>query len=145
MIRRKHLQAGAVGILLGGAAGLFAAGSFLGAYRESYVYGPKERAVEEAITLLAERQRAALKTGGKFVPFGSAAIDRSPTFLGLPWTNYPIDDYQFDAEILPSGNLRMRALPRPERITNFALRPRIYAAELNSAGTLLRPGWSPSS
>jgi hypothetical protein len=145
MIQAKHLKAGAVGVILGGAAGLFAAGAMFGVYRETYVYAPRERAVEDAMRALSEREQAALRTSGKFVPFGSAAIDRSPTFLGLPWANYPTEDYLFDAEILPSGNLRMRALPRPEKITALALRPRIYAAELTPDGALVRPGWSPSS
>ena len=129
----------AVAVLLGAGAVM------IGPYRDSFVYAPHERAAEDAVRQVAERQKALHKSTGKFVSFGAADVERDQALLGLNWANFPVKEFAFDAESLDSGNLRVRALPRPDVVSSLTMRPRAYIAELSPDGTVLRAGWFPST
>ena len=53
-------------------------------------------------------------------------------------------DFFFDAVELGSGNIRLRALPRPDSVAALSVRARLYVAELSPKGQVLRSGWYPS-
>jgi hypothetical protein len=129
-----------------GVALLLGAGAvMIGPYRDAFVYAPRERAAEDAVKQVAERQKALHKSTGKFVSFGATDIDRDQALLGLNWANFPVKEFAFDAESLDSGNLRLRALPRPDVVSSLSVKPRAYIAELSPDGTVLRAGWFPST
>jgi hypothetical protein len=127
-----------VAILLGAGA------MMIGPYRDAFVYAPRERAAEDAVKQVAERQKALHKSTGKFVSFGAGDVDRDQALLGLNWANFPVKEFAFDAESLDGGNLRLRALPRPDLVSSLAVKPRAYIAELSADGAMVRAGWFPS-
>jgi hypothetical protein len=129
--------------ILGGAVLLTAAAFVIGPYRDRYVYAPQERAAEDAVHQVRERQVELHKSTGRFVPFAAGEVESNTTLLGLPWSTFPTASFHFDAEPLPSGNLRLRALPRADRVGSLEIRPRSYVTELTPAGEILRAGWIP--
>ena len=132
-----------VAVILGSAIVLIGAAFFIGPYRQNYVYAPQERAVEDAMRQVRDRQIELRKSTGRFVPFAAGEVESNPTLLGLPWSTFPTPAFQFDAEPLPSGNLRLRALPRAERVAALDVRPRGYVTELSPGGEIVRAGWIP--
>ena len=81
---------------------------------------------------------------GHFVAFSNANLEQNSSLLGLPWSTFPVNDFFFDAVELGSGNIRLRALPRPDSVAALSVRARLYVAELSPKGQVLRSGWYPS-
>lgn len=133
-------------VLIAGASVLLALGAlFIDDYRDRFVYNPRERAAEAAILQIAEQQKALRRRGAEFVPFGTADVERDRALLGLNWEMFPTELFTFDAEALESGAIRLRALPRPDRVAKLDVRARLYLADLNPGGDVARAGWFPEN
>ena len=145
MLSRTSLQIAAT-VCIFGAAIVLAAGAYVADdIRARYVFTPAEKGVEAAIQQVADRERAIHASTGNFVRFASADVERGGAPLGLPWERFPVSDFFFDATALDSGNVRLRAVPRPESVASLSVRAKLYAAELNADGEIVGSGWYPSS
>ena len=144
MNTKAYVQGTVLSFIIGTSLILVLGGVFVDSLRARMVYNPREQGVEDAIRRVAEREKSAHTATGNFVVFSNANLERDNSLLGLPWSTYPVDDFLFDAVELGSGNIRLRALPRPDSIAAQSVRARLYEAELSPKGTVLRSGWYPS-
>ena len=142
---KRIVQFGAL-IAISSATIILALGAvFAGTIREHLVFAPRERGAESAIQQVAERERAILKSTGGFTAFADKDIKGNPSLLGIFWDRLPVEDFAFDATKLDSGNVQLRALPRPEKVEALSIRARLYVVELKPDGAVVRDGWFPSS
>ena len=143
MIRADTMRV-AVLVFIVGAAGILAgAGALAGSVRERWVFAPAEARVVDAVQQMAQREKSLHMTNGNFVGFSNADVEKNGSLLGLPWSNFPVTDYYFDATELDGGNIRLRALPRPDSVVALAIRARLYVEELSPEGKVIRSGWYP--
>ncbi len=112
-------------------------------WREAYVFLPREHAVEEAMRQVVERQRNLYDGTGEFVSFAHGDVERDRSLMDLPWDSFPTDDFFFDAASLETGNLRLRALPRPAAVQTLGIRPRMFVSELSPDGEVVSSRWFP--
>ena len=111
--------------------------------------GGEERArdqsrVETAVGEIVTAQLALHEETGAFQPFTAADHEADRNFLGLPWRGFPVGSYAFEAEAQPDGNLRVRAVPRPEAVASGDAPGRFYVAEVSPAGEIVESGWRPA-
>jgi hypothetical protein len=144
MAVKPYLRAGLLAFVAGTSVILILTGIFAGELRSRFVFAPRERAVESAIRQVADREKIELASRGKFVPFSNGNIERNNALMGLAWSSFPVEAFYFDASELKSGNLRLRALPRPDAVSSLGVRARLYTAELSAKGQILHSGWYPS-
>jgi hypothetical protein len=134
----------AVLVFILGAAGILGgAGAFADSLRERWVFAPAEARVADAVQQMAQREKSLHMSNGHFVGFSNADVEKNSALLGLPWSNFPVADYYFDATELETGNIRLRALPRPNSVVALAIRARLYVEELSPEGKVVRSGWYP--
>ena len=138
-----YIRGAVLAFILGAAAILAAAGAFADSVRERFVFVPAEQNVIDAVHQMREREKSLHMTNGNFVGFSNADVEKNGSLLGLPWSNFPVKDYFFDATELESGNIRLRALPRPDSVVALAIRARLYVEELSPQGKVVRSGWYP--
>jgi len=143
MTAADYIRGAVLVFILGAATILAAAGAFAGSIREHFVFVPAEQHVVDAVQQMAEREKSLHMTNGNFVGFSNADVEKNGSLLGLPWSNFPVKDYFFDATELESGNIRLRALPRPDSVVALAIRARLYVEELSPQGKVVRSGWYP--
>jgi hypothetical protein len=144
MSTKAYVQGTVLSLIMGTSLILVLGGVFVDSLRARIIYNPREQGVEDAIHSVAEREKIAHAATGNFVMFSNANLEQDSSLLGLPWNTFPVNDFQFDAVELGSGNIRLRALPRPDSIAAQSVRARIYEAELSPKGSVLRSGWYPS-
>jgi len=137
------IRAALLVFILGAAAILAGAGAAADSLREHFVFNPGEQRVIDAVHEIAEREKSLHKANGNFVGFSNADVEKNGSLLGLPWSNFPVTDYYFDATELETGNIRLRALPRPNSVVALAIRARLYVEELSPEGKVVRSGWYP--
>jgi len=143
MIRADTMRV-AVLVFIVGAAGILAgAGTLAGSLRDRWVFAPAEARVVDAVQQMVQREKSLHMTNGNFVGFSNADVEKNSSLLGLPWSNFPVTDYYFDATELDTGNIRLRALPRPDSVVALAIRARLYVEELSPEGKVVRSGWYP--
>ena len=146
MMNIKNIaQLAALAVVGGGAVVLAAGAAFSGVIREHLVFAPREQGAVSAIQQVAERERAIHKSTGDFITFGDKDVAGNRSLLGIFWDRLPVEDFSFDATKLDSGNVRLRALPRPEKVEALSVRARLYVVELKPDGAVVRDGWFPSS
>ena len=134
----------AVLVFILGAAGILAgAGALADSLRDRWVIAPAEARVVDAVQQMAQREKSLHMTNGNFVGFSNADVEKNGSLLGLPWSNFPVTDYFFDATELDTGNIRLRALPRPDSVVALSIRARLYVEELSPEGKVVRSGWYP--
>jgi hypothetical protein len=140
-----YMRAGLIVLILSAALILGLAGAFAGSVRARLVFAPEEHGTEKAIGQVIEREKDSHAAKGTFSAFSAADVERNPSLLGLLWSTFPVKDYFFDATELPSGNIRLRALPRAESVASLSIRARLYIAEISPSGGLVHSGWYPST
>jgi len=143
MTGSDYIRAAVLIFIVGTAAILAGAGAFADSLREHYVFGPGEQRVIDTVHQIADREKSLHMANGNFVGFSNADVEKNSSLLGLPWSNFPVKDYFFDATELDSGNIRLRALPRPDSVVALAIRARLYVEELSPQGEAVRSGWYP--
>jgi hypothetical protein len=131
--------------IVGAALILGLAGVFADSLRAHLVFAPHEQKTQDAVRQLVEREKSLYDANGNFIAFSNADVEKNASLLGLPWSTFPVKDYFFDAAELESGNIRLRALPRPDSVVSLSIRARLYIAELSPAGKLVQSGWYPSA
>jgi hypothetical protein len=144
MNMKAYVQGTVLSFIIGTSLILVLGGVFVDSLRARMIYSPREQGVEDAIRRVAEREQIAHATTGNYVMFSNANLEQDSSLLGLPWSRFPVNDFQFDAVELGSGNIMLRALPRPDSIAAQSVRARLYEAELSPKGRVLRSGWYPS-
>jgi hypothetical protein len=116
MNTKAYVQGTVLSFIIGTSLILVLGGVFVDSLRARMIYNPREQGVEDAIRRVAEREQIAHATTGNFVMFSNANLEQDSSLLGLPWRTFPINDFLFDAVELSSGDIRLRALPRPDSI-----------------------------
>ena len=144
MSAKSYVQGAVLSFIIGTSLILILGGVFVDSLRARMIYDPREHGVEDAIRHVAERETIAHAASGHFVAFSNANLEQNSSLLGLPWSTFPVNDFFFDAVELGSGNIRLRALPRPDSVAALSVRARLYVAELSPKGQVLRSGWYPS-
>src|SRR5258708_15007367 len=144
MNTKAYVQGTVLSFIIGTSLILVLGGVFVDSLRARMIYDPHEHGVEDAIRQLAEREKIAHAATGNFVVFSNASLEQNGALLGLPWTTFQLNDFFFDAMELGSGNIRLRALPRPDSVAALSVRARLYVAEVSPKGQVLRSGWYPS-
>jgi hypothetical protein len=144
MNAKSYVQSAVLTFIIGTSMILVLGGVFVDSLRARMIYDPHEHGVEDAIRKVAERETVAHAATGNFVAFSNANLEQNNSLLGLPWSTFPVNDFFFDAIELGSGNIRLRALPRPDSVAALSVRAKLYVAELSPKGQVLRSGWYPS-
>lgn len=144
MNAKDYIRGGVLVFILGTALILGVAGAFAGSIRGRFVFSPRELSVEHAVGQVAAREKSLHAANGNFVAFSNADVEKNASLLGLPWSTFPVKEYFFDAAELDSGNIRLRALPRPDSVVALAIRARLYIAELSPKAELVHSGWYPT-
>jgi hypothetical protein len=144
MNTRSYVQGVVLSFIVGSSLILILGGVFVDSLRARNIYDPREQGVEDAIRQMAERETIAHAATGNFVVFSNENLEQNSSLLGLPWSNFPVSDFSFDAVEFGSGNIRLRALPRPNAGAALSALGRQYVTELSPKGQLLRSGWYPS-
>ena len=144
MNAKSYVQGAVLSFIIGTSLILVLGGVFVDSLRARMIYDPHEHGVEDAIRQVAEREKIAHAATGNFVPFSNASLEQNGSLLGLPWSTFPVNDFFFDAVELGTGNIRLRALPRPDSVAALSVRARLYVAEVSPKGQVLRSGWYPS-
>src|SRR6266576_1041207 len=144
MNAKSYVQSAVLSFIIGASLILVLGGVFVDSLRARMIYDPREHGVEEAIRQVAEREKIAHAATGNFVAFSNANLEQNGSLLGLPCSTFPVNDFFFDAVELGTGNIRLRALPRPDSVAALSVRARLYVAEVSPKGQLLRSGWYPS-
>lgn len=142
---KQIAQTAALAAIGGGAVILALGAAFAGTVREHFVFAPREQGAVSAVQQVAERERAIFKSTGDFLAFADKDVAGNRSLLGIFWDTLPVDHFSFDATKLDSGNVRVRALPRPEKVEALSVRARLYVVELKPDGAVVRDGWFPSS
>jgi hypothetical protein len=145
MTAQNYTCAGVLTVVIGGALILAFAGAYANSIRSRFVFAPHEYSAEQAVRQVEYREKSLYASTGNFVAFSNAEIEKNASLLGLSWSAFPVKDYFFDAIELESGDIRLRALPRPESAISLSVRPRLYIAELSPKGELVHSGWYPSA
>jgi hypothetical protein len=143
MIGADYMRVAVLVFILGAAGILAGAGALADSLRDRWVFTPAEARVVDAVQQMAQREKSLHMTNGNFVGFSNADVEKNGSLLGLPWSNFPVTDYFFDATELDTGNIRLRALPRPDSVVALAIRARLYVEELSPEGKVVRSGWYP--
>jgi hypothetical protein len=99
---------------------------------------------ETAVQEIVNAQIALHAQTGAFQPFTAAEQGADRSLLGLPWRGFPVGSYGFEAEALPTGNLRVRAVPHPESVAAREAAGRFYVAEVSPDGGIVESGWLPA-
>jgi hypothetical protein len=144
MNARSYIQGAVLSFIIGTSMILVLGGVFVDSLRARMIYDPHEHRVEDAIRQVAQRETITHAATGNFVAFSNANLEQNNSLLGLPWSTFPVNDFFFDAMELGSGNIRLRALPRPDSVAALSVRARLYVAEVSPKGQVLRSGWYPS-
>jgi hypothetical protein len=144
MNAKSYVQGVVLSFIVGSSMILILGGVFVDSLRARMIYDPREQGVESAIRQVAKQEMIAHAATGNFVMFSNENLEQNNSLLGLPWSTFPVNDFLFDAVELGSGNVRLRALPRPDAVAAQSVRARLYVAELSSQGQVLRSGWYPS-
>ena len=144
MNAKSYVQSAVLTFIIGASLIMVLGGVFVDSLRARMIYDPSEHGVEDAIRKVAERETVAHAATGNFVAFSNANLEQNNSLLGLPWSTFPVNDFFFDAIELGSGNIRLRALPRPDSVAALSVRAKLYVAELSPKGQVLRSGWYPS-
>jgi hypothetical protein len=144
MTAKSYVQGAVLSFIIGTSLILVLGGVFVDSLRARMIYDPREHGVEDAIRQVAEREKVAHAATGNFVVFSNANLEQNGSLLGLPWSTFPVNDFFFDAVEIGSGNIRLRALPRPDSVAALSVRARLYVAEVSPKGQVLRSGWYPS-
>jgi hypothetical protein len=144
MNARSYIQGAVLSFIIGTSMILVLGGVFVDSLRARMIYDPHEHRVEDAIRQVAQRETITHAGTGNFVAFSNANLEQNNSLLGLPWSTFPVNDFFFDAVELGSGNIRLRALPRPDSVAGLSVRARLYVAEVSPKGQVLRSGWYPS-
>jgi hypothetical protein len=140
-----YIRGGVLGVIAGAALILGLAGAFADTLRARLVFRPHEQKALDAVSQLVEREKSLHDANGNFTAFSNADIENNAPLAGLAWSTLAARDYFFDAVELESGNIRLRALPRPDSVVSLSIRARLYIAELSPAGKIVRSGWYPSA
>lgn len=144
MNAKSYVQSVVLTFIIGASLIMVLGGVFVDSLRARMIYDPREHGVEDAIRQVAQRETIAHAATGNFVAFSNANLEQNNSLLGLPWSTFPVNDFFFDAMELGSGNIRLRALPRPDAVAALSVRAKLYVAELSAKGEVLRSGWYPS-
>ena len=144
MNAKSYVQSAVLSFIIGASLIMVLGGVFVDSLRARMIYDPREHGVEDAIRQVAQRETVAHAATGNFVAFSNANLEQNNSLLGLPWSTFPVSDFFFDAMELGSGNIRLRALPRPDAVAALSVRAKLYVAELSAKGEVLRSGWYPS-
>jgi hypothetical protein len=144
MNAKSYVQGAVLSFIIGASLIMVLGGVFVDSLRARMIYDPREHGVEDAIRQVAKRETIAHAATGNFVAFSNANLEQNNSLLGLPWSTFPVNDFFFDAMELGTGNIRLRALPRPDAVAALSVRARLYVAELSPKGEVLRSGWYPS-
>ena len=144
MNAKSYVQSAVLSFIIGASLIMVLGGVFVDSLRARMIYDPREHGVEDAIRQVAQRETVAHAATGNFVAFSNANLEQNNSLLGLPWSTFPVSDFFFDAMELGTGNIRLRALPRPDAVAALSVRARLYVAELSPKGEVLRSGWYPS-
>src|SRR5256885_4720504 len=128
MTAKSYVQGAVLSFIIGTSLILVLGGVFVDSLRARMIYNPREQGVEDAIRRVAEREKIAHAATGNFVVFSDANLEQDSSLLGLPWNTFPVSDFLFDAAELDSGNIRLRALPRPDSVAAQSVRARLYIA-----------------
>jgi hypothetical protein len=144
MNAKSYVQSVVLTFIIGASLIMVLGGVFVDSLRARMIYDPREHGVEDAIRQVAQRETIAHAATGNFVAFSNANLEQNNSLLGLPWSTFPVNDFFFDAMELGSGNIRLRALPRPDSVAALSVRAKLYVAELSAKGEVLRSGWYPS-
>jgi len=144
MTAKSYVQGAVLSFIIGTSLILVLGGVFVDSLRARMIYDPREHGVEDAIRQVAEREKVAHAATGNFVVFSNANLEQNGSLLGLPWSTFPVNDFVCDAAEIVSGNIRLRALPRPDSVAALSVRARLYVAEVSPKGQVLRSGWYPS-
>ena len=139
-----YVQGTVLSFIIGTSLIFVLGGVFVDSLRAHMIYDPREQGVEDAISQAVQRERIVHAATGDFVAFTNANLEQDTSLLGLPWSTFPVSDFLFEGAKLSSGNIRLRALPRPDSVAAQSVRARFYVAELSSNGRVLRSGWYPS-
>ncbi len=123
MNAKSYVQGAVLSFIIGTSLILVLGGVFVDSLRARMIYDPHEHGVEDA---------------------SNANLEQNGSLLGLPWSTFPVNDFFFDAVELGTGNIRLRALPRPDSVAALSVRARLYVAEVSPKGQVLRSGWYPS-
>lgn len=99
--------------------------------------------VEDAVRTIVDHEQAAMRDTGEFQPFTFEDVDQDRQLMGLPWRGFPIADYRFEAQLMETGNLRVRAVPKPESVQDREVAAQFYVAETTPGGELVETGWRP--
>ena len=145
MTIQNYIRAGVLTAVIGGALFFVLAGAWANSMRNRFVFIPQENGTEQAVRQLEDREKSLYASTGNFAAFSNAEIEKNASLLGISWSTFPVKDYYFDAVELESGDIRLRALPRPESVKSLSVRPRLYIAELSPKGELVHSGWYPSA
>ena len=122
MNAKSYVQGAVLSFIIGTSMILVLGGVFVDSLRARMIYDPREHGVEDAIRKVAERETIAHAATGNFVAFSNASLEQNNSLLGLPWSTFPVNDFFFDAVELGSGNIRLRALPRPDSVAALSIR-----------------------
>src|ERR1700681_1291698 len=144
MNAKSYVQSAVLTFIIGASLIMVLGGVFVDSLRARMIYDPREHGVEDAIRQVAQRETIAHAATGNFVAFSNANLEQNNSLLGLPWSTFPVNDFFFDAMELGAGNIRLRALPRPDAVAALSVRAKLYVAELSAKGEVLRSGWYPS-
>src|SRR5882762_4961900 len=131
MSTKAYVQGTVLSFIIGTSLIFVLGGVFVDSLRARMIYNPQEQGVEDAIHQAVEREKIAHAVTGNFVVFSNANLEQDRSLLGLPWSTFPVNDFFFDVMEFDSGNIRLRALPRPDSVAAQAVRPRLYVAELS--------------
>ena len=111
--------------------------------REAVVFQPVRRNVETNVRRIADGQKAAYRKTGKLVTLSPSNTAPGSAALDLNWTAFAEDGFQYDAVVQPNRQLRVRALPKPEAVSNLEVPPQMYVADISPQGDFVRGGWYP--
>ena len=141
MNTKTYVQGMVLSFIIGTSLIFVLGGVFVDSLRAHMIYDPREQNVEDAVHQAVEREKIVHAVTGNFVVFSNANLEQDSSLLGLPWSTFPVSDFFFDSVKLGSGNIRLRAMPRPDSVATESVGARLYVTELSPDGRVVRSGW----
>lgn len=99
--------------------------------------------VEQLVEQIANRQRESLELRDQFIEFRAKDPVTESDFLMIDWNTEHRDLFHYEASVRSDGVLRIRAIPKPDALSQKLAPAQAYFQDIGLDGSRVSAAWFP--